>query len=110
MISLGLNQLEPEGRVRYQVLEILAEVQELLDLDSNDLTCSGWSSKEEAKAEWGDVIGRFKDGSPDVISDIRMFFMPTGPLQEISFSGWSDRYLELATRMDKLIAQLGSAR
>ncbi len=105
MISLGLNQFEPEGRIRYQVLEILAEVQDLLDLESNHLTHSGWSSKEEAKAEWGDLIRRFKDGSTDVISDIRMFFMPTGPLQEVSLSGWSDRYLELAAQMDKLTAQ-----
>jgi len=43
------------------------------------------------------------EGDTSRLSDLRVLFLPTGPLQDIAVHGsWHDRYIALAGRFDEL--------
>lgn len=49
-------------------------------------------------------IQALEDSVPVEIDELRVLFLPTGPLQETAMSnGWAEEYLALATRFDEII-------
>ncbi len=86
-----------------QVIPILTEVRELLSSRQNDFAWSAWRNRETALAEMDEVIRRARAGS---LSELSVLFAPSGPIQDVSAStGWGDRFLELAERLDREVAK-----
>ena len=49
---------------------------------------------------------QLSDGSSLNVNELKLLFLPTGPLQETSIdNGWGDEFLELASEFDELIAK-----
>jgi len=86
-----------------RVIAILTEVRELLSSPQNDFAWSTWRNREAALAEMDEVMRRARAGS---VSELSILFAPTGPIQEVSSSsGWGDRFLDLAERLDREVAK-----
>ena len=86
---------------RDALLEVLRETRELLASPDNDFTWSGWKDSEAALKEIDALIDCVRSGAAVDASQVRVLFAPTGPIQEVSLgTGWSDRFLELANRID----------
>ena len=84
---------------RDRLIEILVETRELLASPGNDFSWSAWKDPEEAVAEIDDLLRRLREGQMPQLS---VLFAPTGPIQEVSASsGWSDRFVELSSRLDR---------
>lgn len=74
-------------------------------LPTNDFSWSGWEDADEASLEIGGIIDRLRQGVP---ANTELYFLPTGPLQELSLSsGWGDEFIELANRYDAAVAMPG---
>ncbi|MCF2525662.1 enoyl-CoA hydratase/isomerase family protein [Yinghuangia soli] len=85
------------------LLDVLARMRELIVLPGNDFAWSGWDDAAEALEEFDTLVAAIERGGRP--SDMRVLFLPTGPLQELSLSsGWGTRYCELAAEFDRLFA------
>ncbi len=61
---------------------------------------SGWEGPDEATAELRTHISRLRDGSFNEPDELEALFWPTGALQEVSFSGWTNEYHRIAGLFD----------
>jgi hypothetical protein len=92
--------VEPLRRLeaRETLIEVLLEARTLVARPGNNFDYSTWDDAAEAIAELTGLITAVQHGE---LSDLSVFFAPTGPLQEVSLgSGWSKEFLELASRFD----------
>lgn len=86
---------------RHELIAVFEEARRLALLPDNDFSWSGWSDADEAVAAIERVLDRLRQNV--TINNISMgiFFLPTGPLQELSISsGWGDEFIALADRFD----------
>ncbi len=90
---------------RGALIRILVEAKDLLMRPENDFTYSTWEDRVEAHKEVDEFIQGIENGTFTDVDGLRGLFMVTGPLQEVSFSGWSDEFLELAERFDQETAK-----
>lgn len=92
---------------RQELKEIILSAIELLSLERNDLSWSGWESQNEAIDEFRVILELVERKQIPPRLNVSILFAPTGPLQEVSISsGWSDTYLKLAERFDKVEKQI----
>jgi HAMP domain-containing protein len=88
-----------------RVIAILAEARELLALSGNDFAWSAWRNQEAALGEIDRLLRQLRAGS---LPELSALFAPTGPIQEVSLSsGWGDRFLDLAERLDRELTKRG---
>lgn len=81
--------------------EVLTEVRALVQREDNDFAWSGWESAEEALQEIDSALATLEEGRPPGVY-LKVLFLPTGPLQELSLSsGWGDEFVALANRFDE---------
>lgn len=86
------------------LIAVLEEACALLDDEANDFAWSFWDNREGALREIDAAIADLRRGALDELH-LRMFFAPTGPIQEVSLSsGWGDIFIELADRFDAALA------
>ena len=88
-----------------ELLDLLNDLEKLLLLPNNDFV---WQSTINNTYEAQECLDKLKNkinsDNRSVIEDLLILFAPTGSLQEISISsGWSDEYMKLASRFDKII-------
>jgi hypothetical protein len=84
------------------LLDIFHRARELVGLPQNDFSWSSWADAESALAEVDGVIERLQRGEAPDMSQMKVLFAPTGPMQELSLSsGWGNRFLQLATEFDE---------
>jgi len=85
-----------------KVAAIVAEVIGHLSTDSADFTHSSFPSKSQAIATFVSLEGRVREHDTSALYELQTYFLPTGDLQEIAISsGWSRRYLKLASHFEK---------
>jgi hypothetical protein len=90
------------------VIAVMSEIRDLLAASDNDFAWSSWRTQEAALAEMDGLIGQLRNGS---LPNLSLLFAPTGPIQEVSISsGWGDRVLVLAERLEVELARLRKAR
>jgi hypothetical protein len=90
-----------QERSRSDLEAVFAQARELLSLPGNDFSWSSWSDAAAALEEIDDMLSVIRSpGRPDPTA-MKVLFLPTGPIQEVSISsGWGDEFLELARRFD----------
>jgi hypothetical protein len=87
---------------RNALLQVLREIRALLALPENSFVCSSWANEEAAITEIDGLIQCLCNGAKPDPSQLDVLFAPTGPIQEVSFSGgWAEAFLELAERFDE---------
>jgi hypothetical protein len=88
-----------------QLVAVFEEARALVGLAGNDFAWSYWEDCEAAVAEIDAVLATLRAGRLPGDLTLRIFFAPTGPLQEVSLSsGWGDAFLDLADRFDAAMA------
>ena len=87
-----------------ELIKILLEVKEIINSPHTILDWSKYNSVEELIQEIDSFIERLGFQDYSVIKELTILFAPTGSLQEISIdSGLSEKYLEIANKVDELI-------
>jgi uncharacterized protein YqgV (UPF0045/DUF77 family) len=87
-----------------KLIKIINKVKEIIDSLNTDVTWSGYNTIEEVIKDLDSCIEQLKQKDKSVIEKLKILFAPTGAFQEISIdSGWSDKYLELASSFDKVL-------
>jgi hypothetical protein len=89
------------------LIDVLTEARRLLALPSNEYSWSSWEDHAAALMELDNLVETLKSGKlPDRIT-FEVLFAPTGPIQEVSFSGgWTHEFLSLARKFDAAISGL----
>jgi hypothetical protein len=86
---------------RTELLQVMREARALVALPDNNFDWSGWNDAEDALAEIDPLIAALEHGRLPGRLALRILFLPTGPLQEVSLSsGWGDEFVALADRFD----------
>lgn len=93
---------------RELLISVFEEAVRFVLLPENDFSWSSWEDEEHASRELSGVIERLRSGEPTRNISMEIYFVVTGPLQELSLrSGWSQNFLDLADRFDSAIEVLG---
>jgi hypothetical protein len=80
---------------------VLLEARVLLANPENNFLWSSWEDSSEALEEIDGLLVQLKAGEFPSAGSLRVLFLPTGPIQEVSLSsGWGDEFLELANKFD----------
>ncbi|RFZ91907.1 hypothetical protein D0C36_10685 [Mucilaginibacter conchicola] len=88
------------------IIQILAIVKDKID-DQSEMIYSTWDTPQEAIEEIDDCIKKMLDGDFSILLTLEMFFMVTGPFQELSMqNGWSKEYLKIARQFDAVVLKL----
>jgi hypothetical protein len=84
------------------VHQVLDEIMAYLRLPAADAAWSTFDQPDEAVDTLRELLGAIDRHDRAALAQLRVLFLPTGDLQEISISsGWGDRYLELASEFEK---------
>ncbi|WP_054811281.1 hypothetical protein [Nocardia arizonensis] len=91
-----------------EIIAILADVLSIVRAVDQDMMWQAtYADTEELVSDIEDHTARLRRGDHTRLRDLSFTFAPTGPLCEIAIgSGWSDRYLALADRLDDSRARL----
>jgi hypothetical protein len=82
-----------------ELIDVLTQIVEQLS-ESDDTPWSGLKI-DEINSMISNEINRLKSGQKVDIRRLKGFFVPTGPIQEISIdNGWGDVFISLANRFD----------
>lgn len=88
-----------------RLLHILQASIELIALEDNDFSWSGWEGKQDATQELLGLIDVLNSGALPKKLTVDVLFAPTGPLQELSLSsGWAQTFLNVAGKYDEVAA------
>ena len=85
----------------HQLISIFVEVRKLVAREDNNFDRSCWDDSSAALAEIDSVLEKLCNFGLLPESKMNFFFLPTGPLQEVSISsGWGDEFCDLADSFD----------
>jgi hypothetical protein len=88
--------------VETELLEIVNEVITICEVSPQYVDWAGYRDQDELLADLRDHASRLRSGDTSRLPELRVLFLPTGPLQDISVdSGWADKYMRLAGRFDE---------
>jgi len=84
---------------------LLAQVRELLARTENRFEWSGWENSDDAFEEFDALVTAvLDDRDQPARRSLKILFIPTGPIQEVSISsGWGQEFLALSDRIDQLL-------
>jgi hypothetical protein len=92
-------KLEFQNALLQKLIAVLRETKAFLALEDNDFSWSSWRDQNQAISEIDSIIRELENG---LVPDMRVLFVPTGPIQEVSLSsGWGNEFVKLAKRFDK---------
>jgi hypothetical protein len=92
-----------------ELIDILLKVKEKIS-DESDLENTGFESAAELRNEIDKCIEGLKENKPEAINQMNEHFLPTATFQEHSLQNdWSDEYLKMAERFDKIFERLKKA-
>lgn len=84
-----------------RLIEVLRQAMALVKRAGNDFAWSSWVDEADAVKELDGHIARLEKGDASKAEDMRVLFLPTGPMQELALnSGWESEFLGLAERFD----------
>lgn len=88
-----------EARI-FELTAVLREVRRLVALPDNNFAWSSWVDADDALGEIDRALALLERGELPA-GTLRVFFAPTGPLQETALSsGWGDEFCALADLYD----------
>jgi hypothetical protein len=88
-----------------ELLKVLFEVRSIINSPNTSLIWSNYNNVKEVLDYVDLLIDNLKHSEIGTIERLKLFFAPTGELQDISIdSGWGERYIEISYKFDKLIA------
>lgn len=85
------------------LVAVLEDVLKIVETETQDVSWAGgwWDEADDMTADLRDHLSRLRQADTSRMAELKVLFLPTGPLQEVSISsGWSTRYLDLAARFD----------
>jgi hypothetical protein len=85
---------------------VLREARACLALPGNDFAWSSWPDASAALRKLDRHIAAIEARQLPSRLDLALLFAPTGPIQEVSFSGWADEFLTLAAKFDAVAEQV----
>ena len=86
-----------------ELLEIVSKVITVCEVSPQYVDWAGYRDQDELLADLRDHASRLRAGDTSRLAELRVLFLPTGPLQDIAIdSGWSDTYMRLASRFEQL--------
>jgi hypothetical protein len=75
--------------------------------DTSGLIWTSYETAEELRDDIEKIIKELKKENPGIIDDAYSHFVPTSTFQEHAMqNGWTDEYMMLAERFDKVYEQL----
>lgn len=87
------------------------ECEDKVKLPTTDLEWTSYHSVQELLDELNDCTNRLRKNDLSYIEKLKVLFLPTGDLQDISISsGWGQEYLTIAERFDKEVGMRLSRR
>jgi hypothetical protein len=93
------------------LIVVLSEARVLLANPENNFLWSSWEDSSDALEEIDGLLAQLKAGQLPSAGSLRVLFLPTGPIQEVSISsGWGDEFLELANRFDAAMNDSNAAK
>ncbi len=99
--------MNTKEQARQRLLELLQEARAFLTRPDNDYAWSPWEGPEMALREVDEVISAMEAGGMPDHGLIRVWFVATGPIQEVSVSsGWGEEFIGLADRVDEALERL----
>jgi hypothetical protein len=85
-----------------ELLQILEAIKSIITLET-DLVWAYYESIEKLIQELDELIEEIKVGKLETLKRLAMHFAPTSGFQELSIeNGWSEEYLKLADRFDRI--------
>lgn len=98
-MSAGCDDLGMDS----DLVRVADELVAIVEAAPQDLTWAGyWSDQDELVSDLRDHAERLRRGDTSRFAELRVLFAPACPLQDMAMdNGWSDRYMELATRFDR---------
>ena len=90
-------------RVTSGVVAVLEDVLKIVETETQDVSWAGgwWDEPADMTADLRDHLSRLRQADTSRMAELKVLFLPTGPLQEVSISsGWGTRFLDLAARFD----------
>jgi hypothetical protein len=92
--------------VNAELVSVLKAAKALVTRKGNEFAWSSWMDEADAVRELDEHIARLEKGDLSKAEDLRVLFLPTGPMQELSLSsGWADEFLKLADRFDAAMTE-----
>ena len=92
-----------ESKPKEALIHVLESAIELIQIPDNDFIWSYWEDAKQAKAEIDKLISILQSGELPERVEVAVVFAPTGPLQEVSInSGWSEAFLKVAEKYDRV--------
>lgn len=87
-----------------EIIKIVDTVIEIVTTNEQDIVWSYYDSVSDLVADLNDIKKRIGNSEKRWRIELTLLFAPTGALQEIALSsGWSEKYLKLASRIDYLV-------
>lgn len=89
-----------------ELLEIVNEVIEICEVSPQHIDWAGYRDQAELLEDLRDHVRRLHAGDTSGLSELRVLFLPSGPLQDIAIdSGWHNKFMTLASRFDELFGK-----
>jgi hypothetical protein len=89
-----------------ELLDIVNEVIAICESSTQHVDWAGYEDQDELLEDLREHARRLREGDTSRLRELRVLFLPTGPLQDIAIdSGWVDQYMNLSSRFDALISQ-----
>jgi len=89
-----------------ELIKILKEVKANIH-DDADCMWSYFETPQDARNEIEQYVAELEAGNISSLQDIRLHFAPTAGYQELSIqNGWSNEYIKLSDRFDKIESEL----
>ena len=85
-----------------EIIYLLTEIKAKIT-DDSDVVWTRFNTVDELREHIDNHILRLNEGDKKVINDINVDFGPTSTFQELSIqNGWSEDYIVLASKFDRL--------
>lgn len=86
-----------------ELLDVVNEVIAICEASPQHVDWAGYQDQGELLEDLHDHARRLRAGDTSRLSELRVLFLPSGPLQDIAIdSGWHNKYMTLASRFDEL--------
>ena len=87
-----------------EIIALLEVIRRYVSIENSDVTMSTFNTNKDVINNIDNHIARLSESDISNINELIVLFLPTSDFQEISISNaWSDEYLKIANRFDKLI-------
>lgn len=89
-----------------EAVDILLTIKKKIT-DTSELIWTSYETAEELRDDIERIVKQLKEGNNTVIGEAYSHFLPTSTFQEHAMqNGWTEEYMKLAERFDKIYEEL----